>query len=83
MNPQIKYGRTTGGIPRISPEDGNMNSHGKTWCLELDGTYRSHTLGPRSGFAVYPCTTYDERVWHWCDKKDGLCHCRDGFYGNK
>ena len=69
VNPQIKYGTTTGGIPK---RHGNMDTNMKTWCQQLGGVYVSHTLGPRSGFALFPCKSYDEKVWHWCDWRDGL-----------
>ena len=68
VNPQIIYGTTTGGIPK---KHGNMDTNMKTWCQQLGGVYVSHTLGPRSGFALFPCNKFDETVWHWCDWRDG------------
>ena len=68
INPQIKYGNTTGGIPKKRKD---INNDGKMWCQELGGVYVSHTLGPRSGFALYSCKEYDDTVWHWCDWLDG------------
>ncbi len=67
VNPEIKYGTVTGGLPRVHP--GNQYS---TWCQQLGGAAHSNfTTGTRTGGTLFGCTSYDESTWHWCDWMDG------------
>ena len=72
MNPEIRYGSTTGGIPLQSRE-----LHFNRWCQQLGfGRYKEHTYGIRSGYCVYGCYEYDDFRWHWCDCKGGIWYNR-------
>jgi hypothetical protein len=73
INPEIRYGTTTGGIP--ATHSGNNFT---TWCTQLGFSGYSGTVvyGSRSCTApdgkLFGCTSYDESsVWHWCDWQDG------------
>jgi hypothetical protein len=73
VNPEIRYGTTTGGIP--ASHSGNNYA---TWCTQLGFSGYSGTVayGSRSCAAplgkLFGCTGYDESgVWHWCDWMDG------------
>jgi len=88
VNPTIKYGSTEEGIPQnhespplVAIYDPYQNSWQK-WCEQLGGTYKSHTLGQRTGFLLKGCrpsmpqilshTYFDDNIWHWCDSADGF-----------
>ena len=61
--------RTTckGGLPR----ENEINDYEK-WCDQLGGVYSDHTIGTRTGYALFWCTGYDDPGnWYWC-----------GYYGN-
>jgi len=66
INPEIRYGSVTGGIPR--EHSGNQYN---TWCEQLGSWYISYTIGTRTGYAVFGCTEDDwDTTWHWCDYAD-------------
>ena len=71
VNPEIRYGSVTGGIPRDGDAD-ELNN----WCEQLDGKYKSHTVGTRTGYCVFGCTIDDDLKWKWCD-------CGDGYWYNQ
>ena len=63
INPEIKYGTTTGGLPI----EYSLNDYEK-WCEQLGGFYADHCIGRRTGYMVWGCTGYDDpENWHWCD----------------
>ena len=66
INPEIKYGTTTGGLPI----EYSLNDYEK-WCEQLGGFYADHCIGRRKGYMVRGCTGYDDpENWHWCDVDD-------------
>ena len=66
-NPEIKYGTSTGGLPRKH----SYNDYWR-WCEQLGGFYASHTTGTRTGYSVFWCKNSDDlENWHWCDRYDG------------
>ena len=71
VNPEIRYGSVTGGIPR--EHDKNQYD---TWCGQLGGKYKSHTVGTRTGYCVFGYTSRDDPKWHWAD-------CNDGYWYNQ
>ena len=65
----LKYGTTTGGLPRKYTD---YNDY-KKWCKQLGGVYVDHTIGTRSGYALWGTTgqgTDDPDNWHWCSWYD-------------
>jgi len=71
-NPEIKYGSTTGGLPKYYS---HQTSPYVMWCQQLGGTYSTHTLGTRTGYCVYWGTGSDEPGEKWKD-------CQDGYWYN-
>ena len=89
----IKYGSTgegtQWGIPQ-NHESANIyvafvDPYQNFWhqcCKQLGGTYKSHTLGQRTGFLLKGCrptisqaisqSWFDDKIWHWCDSADGF-----------
>ena len=65
INPEIKYGATTVGLPM----DYSENIHYGKWCGQLGGWYVDHTIGRRTGYILEGCTGYNSPgdPWHWCD----------------
>ena len=63
-NPEIKYGSTTGGLPR---HYSNYASTYDKWCQQLGGMYSNHTLGTRTGYCVFWYTGGDEPAAKWND----------------
>ena len=92
MNPEIRYGSTTGGIPKepgspswfeiVDPfKQTNKNrtlieKELNNWCQQLGLEYKEHTTGRRAGYCVYGCKDGDESKWKWCD-------CEDDYWYNQ
>lgn len=71
LNPEIRYGSVEGGIPVEYP-----NADLGIWCMQLGFAglgaveYGSRDCSQPRG-QVFGCNVYDDKVWHWCDYKDG------------
>ncbi|MCB9706562.1 MAG: DUF4215 domain-containing protein [Myxococcales bacterium] len=85
INPEIRYGNVTGGIPR---SHNNGNTYYPIWCQQLgfSGYAGQINFGMRDCTApkggLFPCNSYDEAVWKWCDWQDGAWYNQSlGWHG--
>lgn len=71
LNPEIRYGSVEGGIPTEHPDNAL-----DLWCTQLGFVgFEAVEYGSRDCSAprgqIFGCKNYDDKVWHWCDYKDG------------
>ena len=51
----------------------NESNEQSNWCGQLGGFYAGHTIGTRTGYALFLCKGYDDpKNLHWCDPGDGF-----------